>query len=142
MVRNLERTLARLRAIPDRVRAAAGVALENEVRDLVEAEKRVCPRSLDDHGEPSHLADSIHYQAPRSSRFGGLNGHSVLSFVMIADARDSKGRLIGASVEHGHIAANGTHVPGAHFWFAVYRARKRAMRRRLLAATRRAFKAA
>ena len=135
MVANLERTLARIRAIPAHVQAAAVAALENEMKALVEAEKRVCPRGDDARGSPAHLADSIRYYRAGT----GAAGRETLKFIMIADAKDSHGRLIGASVEHGHIAANGTHVPGAHFWFAVYRARKRAMRRRLLAATKRAF---
>ncbi len=132
MVVNLEKWKARLRRVPDVVKKAAREGLHREADDLVAAMKRAAPVSPPMEETPGALRDSIHWE-PSTKR--------DLSVVIIADAKDDKGKPIGAHVEHGHRTANGEHVPANPFFFPTYRARKRPMRRRVQAKTRKAVKA-
>lgn len=128
---NLQRTLARLGRIPQSMKTAVGSQLAKEVEDLTEAEQRAAPVSeLEDH--PGQLRDSIHFYA---------NPDRPLSYRIIADAKDDKGSYIGAHVEHGHKAVDGSHVPAVPFFFPTYRARKKGLKRRVSAAGRKAAKA-
>lgn len=123
----------RLRRIPDAVRQAVGDQLLTEVNDLVEAQKRAAPVGGEDDPNPGKFRDSIHsYPTPGRP----------LSYRVIADAKDPKGRNIGRNIEFGHHALDGTYVPARPSFFPTYRARKKGMRSRLAAAGRKAFKAA
>jgi hypothetical protein len=130
-VLNRERILARIRAMPPAVSEAAAKAGKVQVDELVAALKRAAPVSaLDEH--PGDLRDHIEvYQ----------NDQRVISFRIIAAARDSKGRYYGRYVEFGHTAADGKFVPAQPFWFATYRAWKRGMIRQVRAAVRARLKA-
>jgi hypothetical protein len=110
-----------LRRIPQLVLEDLGAQLAKEVEDLTEALQRAAPVSaLEAH--PGQLRDGIVFY-PNPGR--------PLSYMILASARDTKGRLFGRYVEFGHIAADGTHIPASSFWFPTYRARRKAMRRRL-----------
>jgi hypothetical protein len=121
----------RFAKIPDLIAAECGKQLAEEVDGLVQAQKRACPVSVDLEKTPGELRASIHAYA---------NPDRPMSYRVIADARDDKGEFIGPHVEFGHLATNGRHVPPKAFFFPTYRARKKAMRRRMLAAARRAIK--
>lgn len=128
-MQNLERVLARLAAIPDRVQKAVAVQLKVEVAELVAAQKRAAP--VDEASDnPGQLRDSVHYYA---------NPDRPLSYRILADAKDDKGKFIGGNVEHGHKARDGSHVPPKPFFFPTYRARKRGIKRRMSAAARKAL---
>jgi hypothetical protein len=129
--RNLAKLQARLGKVPEAVRQALADQLAKEAEDLVAAEQRAAPVSeLEDH--PGQLRDSIQ-SYPNPDR--------PLSFRIIAAARDKAGRLFARYVEFGHTTAGGKYVPAHAFWFPTYRARRKAMRRRLTAAPRKALKA-
>lgn len=131
-VSNLERVLARLAKVPASIKEAAARQLLTEVGDLVAAQKRAAP--VDDGSDnPGALRDSLHfYENPRRP----------LSYIILGDAKDEDGKFIGSNIDAGHRTKDGKHVPGAHFFFTTYRARKKPMRRRLSAASRKAAKAA
>lgn len=130
---NLEKVKARLAKIPDQIKVAVGTQLAKEVEDLTEAIQRAAPVSDDLQATPGQLRDSVHFYP---------NPDRPLSYRILADAKDEKGEFIGPHVEHGHKARDGSHVPRVPFFFPTYRARKKAMRRRLSAAGRKAAKAA
>ncbi len=127
---NLERVKARLRAVPAAMQKAAASQLKIEVDDLVAADKRAAP--VDDASEnPGNFRDSIHaYKNP----------HRPLSYIVIADAKDKDGKFIGANIEQGHRARDGTHVPGRPSFWPTYRARRAGMKRRMAAKSRAAAK--
>lgn len=128
---NLDRVKRRLAAIPQAMTTAAGSQLAVEVEDLTAAIQANTPVSdLDTH--PGQLRESVHFYPNRSR---------PLSYIVLADARDEKGEFIGPHVEHGHKARDGSHVPRNPFFFPTYRAHKKAMQRRLKAASRKAAKA-
>ena len=128
---NLERTLARMRKLPEMVKQAVGTQLAGEVEDLTEAIQRAAPvNDLDEY--PGQLRDSVHFYP---------NPDRPLSYRILADAKDPKGNFIGPHVEHGHKARDGSHVPRVPFFFPTYRARKKQIKRRISAAGRKAIKA-
>lgn len=131
-VLNREKIVARLAKIPPAVKAAVQAQLKTNVDGLVEAMKRAAPVGSDMERNPGELRDSIHsYPNPQRE----------LSFRIIADAKDVKGRFIGGHVEWGHLTVGGRHVPAVPFFFPTYRAQKKPMRRRLADAARKSFRA-
>lgn len=115
--KNLQRIKQRFNSLPSSVREVADDELEKQVEQLVAALKRAAPTS-DLELRPGQLRDSI-----EASR----NGQRLISFRVIAWARDEKGRLYGRYVEFGHTAADGKWVPAEPFWFSTYRAWKKGM---------------
>lgn len=127
---NLERVKAHLRRLPDAVKVAVGTELADQVERLTDAIQKNTPVSdLDAH--PGQLRDSVHFFANRDR---------PLSYKILADARDERGEFIGPHVEHGHKARDGTHVARVPFFFTTYRSLKKAMRRKLNAAGRKAVR--
>ena len=130
--KNLDKVKARINAIPGAVKEAVQAQLDIETDGLVEAIKAHAPVSDDLEKTPGELRDSVHKYA---------NPDRDLSYRIIADAKDEKGRNIGSWVEHGHKTHGGRHVPAQPFFFPTYRSLKKPMRRRMLAAGRKAVKA-
>lgn len=129
---NKEKAIARLRAIPDIIKQPVARDLKIEVDALVAAQKRAAPVS-DLEKNPGEFRDSIHdYENPDRE----------LSYRIIADAKDEKGRFIGQWIENGHTTPTGTNVPASPSFWVTYRARKKGMRRRLNASARKAAQAA
>jgi hypothetical protein len=126
---NLERVLARLRAIPPAMKAAAEQKLKVEVDALVAEQKRLAPDDPDTGG--SRIRDAIRAYP---------NPDRPLSYRVISDAKDEKGKPIAANVEHGHRNRDGTHTRARPTFFPVYRARKLGMKRRITAAARKALR--
>lgn len=116
--KNLEQIKARLARMPAGVQEAAQAKLKDQVEQLVEALKRAAPKSdLEQH--PGQLRDSIEASEARKR---------VLSWRVVAWARDEKGRLFARYVEFGHTARkSGRYVPAQPFWFSTYRAWRRGM---------------
>ncbi len=123
----------RFAKIPDEIAAECGKQLAEEVGGLVDAMKRACPVSHELEKTPGQLRDSIHAYS---------NPDRPMSYRIIADAKAEDGDFIGPHVEFGHLARNGKRVRPYPFFFPTYRARKKAMRKRMLAAARRAIKKA
>lgn len=135
MVRNLEAVKARFARVPVKVKERLEPALKREVDDLVDAQKRAAPVGTPEEGDdhPGRFRDSIHeYQ----------NAQRDLSYRITADAKDDAGQFIGSHIEFGHRTPSGAHVPGRPTFFVTYRARRRAMRRRLMTVSRNALKEA
>lgn len=129
-MKNLERRVAQLARLPDAVREAAEGAFDQEVADLVSAFKRACPVS-DLEENPGQLRDSIEsYPVPGRP----------LSARIIVGAKDRKGVKYARYVEFGHTSEDGSYVPAQPFFWPTYRARKKAMRRRMLAPARKAIR--
>jgi hypothetical protein len=123
---NLERVLAKLARIPAAVQASAEAQLIKEVDGLVAAQRAAAP--VDEASpDPGAFRDSIHAYP---------NPDRPLSYRVIADAKDDTGKFIGGNIEHGHRARDGSHVPASPSFFPIYRARKKGMKRRMLAASR------
>jgi hypothetical protein len=128
---NLQRVNAKLGRLPSALKDQVAAQLKVEVDGLVEADKRACPVDEASQDSDEHLRDSIHaYENPDRD----------LSYRVTADAMDEKGKFIGAHVEQGHRARDGTHVAARPFFFPTYRARKKGMRSRLMSTGRKAAK--
>ena len=127
----LQRIKAKIARLPAAAAAGLEAQLKIEVDGLVDAQRRAAPV---DAKSPAagQVRDSVHaYRNP----------NRVLSYVVIADARDEAGKFIGSNVEAGHRAPDGSHVAGRPFFFPTYRARKKGIRRRMNAAARAAIRA-
>ena len=125
---NLAKVQARLARLPDTMKAAVAAQLAIEADELVAAMQRAAP--VDETSDnPGNFRDSIHHYP---------NPDRDLSVRILADARDAKGKFIGGNIEHGHRAADGSHVAAKPSFFPTYRARKKAMKRRISTAGRKA----
>ena len=120
-----ERVKAYLKRIPKPVKDGVARQLEVEVGEFVAAVKRGAP---DDPATPGNELAATTKSYPNRSR--------PLSHRVIVDARDGDGTFIGPKVEHGHRNLDGTHTPARPWFFPTYRARRKAMRRRMMAAGR------
>ncbi|MFN3585191.1 HK97 gp10 family phage protein [Phenylobacterium sp.] len=146
---NLDRVLARIRALPPALTEALEDQLDTEARDLAAAVKRAAPV-----GETGKLRDSVRVEQ---------GDHPLSQAVVVGDTPETRkkirkgvrdadfeaARLTGGNkgeydypfgVEFGHRAPDGTHVPAQPFLFPTYRARKKAMRRRLKARARKVIR--
>jgi hypothetical protein len=119
MVRNLGTVVQRLERIPERVKEAVDRQLQQEAADLAAAVQRAAPV------ETGELVASIRVDK---------NPRRDLSYQIVV------GGPAPLSVEFGHRAANGVHVPARPFAYPTARARKSAVRRRVRATAKRAFK--
>jgi hypothetical protein len=127
---NLEKTLARIAAIPAAVREKVNTALIAEGASMVSAMKKAAPVSRLERVR-GQFRNSIHaYPNPKRD----------MSQYIIADAKDEKGRNIGNWIEHGHKAEDGRRIPGRPSFWPVFRALRKGMRRRLALAARKAAK--
>lgn len=129
-MKNVEKRIAQLQRLPAAVQEAAEAAFDQEVAGLVAAFKRACPVS-DLEARPGELRDSIEsYPVPGRP----------LSARIIVGARDEKGVKYARYVEFGHTARDGSYVPAQPFFWPTYRARKKEIRRRMLAPARKAIR--
>ena len=129
-MKNLEKTLARLKKLPAAMRDDVGDELKVQVDVLVDRQRRAAP--VDEKADnPGQFRDSIHaYENP----------DRPLSYRVTADARDENGKLIGGNIEHGHRARDGTHVEAKPSFFPTYRAWKKPAKRKILGAGRKALR--
>jgi len=131
VVKNLDLWKKRLAKIPRAARAAAAAQLEKEADDLVAAIKRNVPVSQD--SDPGTLRDSVRWEQHAEGK--------ELSVTVIEDAKDGQGKGFAPFVEFGHHKKTGQYVPAQPHFFPTYRARKKGIRRRMQAATRKAVRA-
>lgn len=130
----LQRIQANIAKLHPSVTAALQAQVKIEADDMVTAVKGAMDSAYRDGGSHDHqkVRDSVHAYP---------NPHRVISYFVLADAKDASGKFIGSNIEAGHLAADGTHVaPRPAFW-PIYRALKKGMRRRMSAAGRKAVRA-
>lgn len=131
-VANLKTIQRRLAQLPQAAQQALQDQLKTEVDDLVSAIKRAMDAQYEGHGpDASRMRDSVHAYP---------NPDRAVSYRVLADAKDADGKFVGANIEQGHRAVNGTHVPAQPAFWPTYRARKKGMKRRLSAAARKAIR--
>lgn len=144
----LEQRLAAFRVLPAKIQAAAEAQLDQEAKDLAEAVRRAVPVKT------GTLRDTIEVKAgddptTRTVVAGGKattvkvrQGVKDADFAKALETGGSKGEYDYArGVEFGHLTPEGEHIGPRPFFFATFRARKKAMVRRLKAAARKAIKA-
>ena len=130
----LQRIQANLARLDPSVSEALKTQVETEADDLADAIKRAMAAAYAGRNDKGleRLIDSVH-AFPNENR--------AISVFVIADAKDADGKFIGSNVEAGHLARDGSHVAPRPAFFPTYRARKKAMRRRISAAGRAAVRA-
>lgn len=119
-IEGLERLRRRLDAMPAKARAAAVKMVNKSADELVAQMKAIAPVSQDKN--PGELRDSVRKE---EGRLGDV------SAVVLADAKDDKGRPYAARVELGHMARDGSHVPAEPFFYPVVRVNRARIKRRL-----------
>lgn len=126
----VERLMAKIAAMPAAVRKAGGQEAFIGAEAMAAEMRNIAPVDEDpDNGE--QVRDHIRVE---DGRLGDT------SYVVIADAKDAKGRPKAVPVELGHKAADGTHVAPVPFFYPVVRARRKAINRRIKSAISRAIK--
>lgn len=124
---NLAKIQARLNKLPAATTKALQDQMKTEADEMVAAIKRAAPVDTQTRDTDQHLRDSVRAVE---------NKDRVIGYRIIADATDEANKYIGSNVEAGHRAVNGEHVAARPFFFPTYRARKKAMQRRLRKAAR------
>lgn len=112
------------------VRKATGDQVRAEAEAMAAQMRRIAPRD-DDPNNGQQVRDHIRVEKGRIEE---------ISAVVIADAKDAKGRPKAPRVELGHRAADGTKVEPSPFFYPVIRASRKAVKRRIAASMRKAIK--
>lgn len=145
---NRDRVLARLAKLPKEVIAQVDAQVRREAAELTEAVRRAVPV------KSGALRDSVRFEAGDrplayvikagdvpATRKKVRRGVKFDDFQKAKAEGGFKGEYDYAlAVEFGHRTEDGKHVPAEPFLFPTYRARKKAMRRRVSAAARKGLK--
>lgn len=134
-LQNLAKIQAKLAKIPAAAQRALKDQLKTEADDMVSAIQRAMDVAYAGQNDKdlTRLRDSVHeYEDP----------DRVIGRRILADAKDADGKFIGSNVEAGHRTVNGGHVAARPAFYPTYRARKKAMKRRISKAARDAIKQA
>jgi HK97 gp10 family phage protein len=115
-IEGLERLRRRFDAMPAKARAAAVKMVNKSADELVAQMKAIAPR------DKGNLRDSVRKE---EGRLGDV------SAVVLADAKDERGRPYAARVELGHMAPDGSQVPAEPFFYPVVRVNRARIKRRL-----------
>lgn len=126
----VERLQRKLAAMTPAVRKAAGQEAFMQAEEMAAQMRRIAPVADEDSGGQK-VRDHIFVE---EGRLGDV------SYVVISDAKDAKGRPKASRVELGHIAANGRQVEPSPYFYPVVRSSQRKVKRRLANAMRRAIK--
>lgn len=131
---NLAKVQERLRRVPTIAQDALRRQMKTEADDLVASIKSAMTAQYD-HEDNDHerLIDSVH-DYPNPDR--------EISYHILADAKDADGKFIGANVEQGHKARDGSHVSAQPAFWPAYRSFKGGMKKRLKKAASDAVKRA
>jgi hypothetical protein len=105
-----DRLAAKLRKLPDSLKAAAKAANEQCADDFMSAVRRVVPRGGKD---PGQLARTL---------AKGPGKKSPLSVQVSIGGPEAP---YAAHLEFGHLTAEGVHVPAVRFWFPVLRVNRK-----------------
>lgn len=126
----VERLKRKLAAMTPAVRKAAGQEAFLQAEEMAAQMRRIAPADKDPNNG-QQVRDHIYTE---EGRLGDV------SYVVISDAKDSKGRPKASRVELGHIAANGRQVEPSPYFYPVVRSSQKRVKRRLANAMRRAIK--
>lgn len=126
----VERLKRKLAAMTPAVRKAAGQEAFLQAEEMAAQMRRIAPADKDSNNG-QQVRDHIYTE---EGRLGDV------SYVVISDAKDSKGRPKASRVELGHIAANGRQVEPSPYFYPVVRSSQKRVKRRLANAMRRAIK--
>lgn len=126
-IEGLDRLLKRFEAMPDNVRKKAGQTAFLEAESMVAQMKAIAPKDDGDDNDQK-LVDHIYHE---EGRLGDV------SYVVISDAKDAKGRPKAPRVELGHMAADGTQVPAVPHFYPVVRTNSARVKRRIASAVSR-----
>lgn len=113
--------------MPAAVRKVAGQQAFLGAEEMVAAMRAIAPRDDSQDGDQK-LVDHIYQE---EGRLGDI------SYVVISDAKDAKGRPKAPSVELGHMAPDGTHVPAVPHFYPVVRTVGPKVKRRIASAVTR-----
>lgn len=156
---NLDKMAARIRKATDVAYATARAQLKTEADDLVAAIRRAAPEktgalkaSIGSRADGDGLKYTIFAGGPRTTKKvrsratdggrGKRQGVSDADFARALAAGNNTGEFdYSRADEFGRRTKSGAHVNGRPFFFPTYRARKRAMRKRLVDAPKKALKA-
>lgn len=130
---NLEKVIANLKKVTPAAEAAAGKRLKTEAADMVTAIKQAMDAAYEGQNDKGlkTLQESVH-DYPNPNR--------ELSEIILADAKDAKGKFIGSNVEAGHRTVDGGHVAARPAFYPTYRARKKGVKARIAQDVRAAIK--
>lgn len=129
---NRQRALSRMQRIPPVVIDAARAQLNVEGQGVVDAIKPNVP--FDPSGD-DHLRDTVKFRPTEDT------ATKVAIVVVEGETSDPAEKRKARGVEFGHIdARSGVHVPAQPHFFPTYRLRKGGIRRRMIAAARRAIR--
>lgn len=126
-IEGLNRLMARFARWPASARKVAGQEAFLGAEEMVATMKAIAPRD-DGADDDQKLVDHIYHE---EGRLGDV------SYVVISDARDSKGRPKAPRVELGHMAEDGTQVPAQPHFYPVVRTVGPKVRRRIASAVTR-----
>lgn len=129
-IKGLDRLLRKFEKMTPAVRKAAGQEAFMQAEDMAAQMRRIAPRDKDP-GNGQQVRDHIHVE---EGRLGDI------SYVVISDAKDEKGRPKAPRVELGHKAEDGTWVEASPSFYPVVRSSRKRVKRRIASAMRRAMK--
>jgi hypothetical protein len=143
----LDKALARMLRLPVEINVAVDKQLEEEAQELAAAIRRAVPVRT------GALRDTIKVvpgDRPLSRRIVAGGQETTVKIRARVKAADfAKAKAAGnnkgeydyfRAVEFGHLSEDGVPVPAEPFFFTTYRARKKAMRRRIAGAARKQLK--
>lgn len=124
------RLMRRFERMTPAVKKATGEQVKTEAEGMAAQMRRIAPRD-NDPNNGQQVRDEIRVEKGRIEE---------ISAVVIADAKDAKGRPKAPRVELGHRAADGTPVPPSPFFYPVIRAGRKGVKSRIAKAMRKAIK--
>lgn len=124
------RLVRRFERMTPAVKKATGERVKAEAEAMAGQMRRIAPRDdRPDNGQ--QVRDHIRVEKGRIEE---------ISAVVIADAKDAKGRPKASRVELGHRAEDGTSVPPSPFFYPVIRASRKGVKSRIARDMRKAIK--
>lgn len=126
----VDRLMRKLNRMTPAVRKAAGQEAFMQAEEMAAEMRSIAPVDPDPN-DGERVREHIHVE---EGRLGDV------SYVVISDAKDAKGRPKAPRVELGHKAEDGSHVPPSPSFYPVVRASQKRVKRRITAAMRRAIK--
>ena len=125
-----DRLMRKFARMAPAVRKAGGQEAFLQAEEMASQMRSIAPKA-ERSNDGEKVRDHIHVE---EGRLGDV------SYVVISDAKDAKGRPKAPRVELGHRAADGSHVAASPSFYPVVRASQKRVKRRITAAMRKAIK--
>jgi hypothetical protein len=119
-IEGLEKALQRAASVPDAVVARVAPVARKIGQEIVDGARAIAPVS-ELTKDPGAFRDSIHLE----------DGLTELSVKVVSDVRDEKDQIVAKHIEHGHKAADGSHVAAVPTIWPVVRVKLKSMRSRM-----------